>query len=569
MTRPLTNIVRTVTSDDASTLTNGLVAGLNAEPGATGAVSAAPPAPDPAAGLSIDLVVAAANAAATQQATQPVKPREKFLTLTYDELKLQSDGPGLVGLPGGVPVPQPVIDLRDAITARLLADIPANATGEQGALRDGVQAIIGAILRLEVPHPGIAVLPLTPRTFADYFGKGVDGKTYQGVTACPDGSSFEETATTTGSAPVQEFVQALGDLFELSAARPPESVSDPLGEPDTIVTALKSQLHPRSTLPARLSTVLSGLNVDLTAQAVQERRLKPVLAYPTFDDPLFEPLRAISQDYVLPNLADLPPESIALMEPNTRFIESLMAGASTEMARELLWREYPTDQRGTYFSRFWDARDAGTDEPPADIQALHTWLGDLGTHAGRTGSLLVLVVRAALLVKFTDTIVFAQQAGFVGSGAGRSRTLNDSGRVLYPVLTARLDPDIRLYGFELSAKEAAGNDTDPGYFFCFMERPAQVRFGLDTDDPPQSLTTWDDVAWAHLAGGKDTVQILVTANSGLTPTTPDLPKWGATSAHMASILLQSPVLLARHASDMIPAVQQAIGPSGATPGGTP
>ena len=32
-----------------------------------------------------------------------------------------------------------------------------------------------------------------------------------------------------------------------------------------------------------------------------------------------------------------------------------MVGLNHEMARELLWREYPTDQRGSYFRQFWDA----------------------------------------------------------------------------------------------------------------------------------------------------------------------------------------------------------------------
>jgi len=26
------------------------------------------------------------------------------------------------------------------------------------------------------------------------------------------------------------------------------------------------------------------------------------------------------------------------------------------MGRELLWREYPTDQRGSYFRQFWDVK---------------------------------------------------------------------------------------------------------------------------------------------------------------------------------------------------------------------
>ena len=31
-----------------------------------------------------------------------------------------------------------------------------------------------------------------------------------------------------------------------------------------------------------------------------------------------------------------------------------MVGLNHEFARKLLWREYPTDQRGSYFRQFWD-----------------------------------------------------------------------------------------------------------------------------------------------------------------------------------------------------------------------
>ncbi len=38
-----------------------------------------------------------------------------------------------------------------------------------------------------------------------------------------------------------------------------------------------------------------------------------------------------------------------LLRTNNRFIEAYLVGLNHEMGRELLWREYPTDQRGTYF----------------------------------------------------------------------------------------------------------------------------------------------------------------------------------------------------------------------------
>jgi len=37
------------------------------------------------------------------------------------------------------------------------------------------------------------------------------------------------------------------------------------------------------------------------------------------------------------------------------------------MGRELLWRGYPTDQRGTCFRRFWDRKRAPSDPTGDDI----------------------------------------------------------------------------------------------------------------------------------------------------------------------------------------------------------
>jgi hypothetical protein len=60
-----------------------------------------------------------------------------------------------------------------------------------------------------------------------------------------------------------------------------------------------------------------------------------------------------------------------------------MVGLNHEFARELLWREYPTDQRGSYFRQFWDVRKKiaeAVDKEAArekfkDIKAIHTWGG--------------------------------------------------------------------------------------------------------------------------------------------------------------------------------------------------
>ena len=69
-----------------------------------------------------------------------------------------------------------------------------------------------------------------------------------------------------------------------------------------------------------------------------------------------------------------------------------MVGLNHEFARELLWREYPTDQRGSTFRQFWDVRsffnagnanDEDLKEKLRDIPPLHRWTRELGARRPR------------------------------------------------------------------------------------------------------------------------------------------------------------------------------------------
>ena len=70
------------------------------------------------------------------------------------------------------------------------------------------------------------------------------------------------------------------------------------------------------------------------------------------------------------------PDMATLLETNNRFIEAYLVGLNHEMARELLWREYPTDQRGTYFNSFW----TGEPELIADLHEAPWRTGGLAAH---------------------------------------------------------------------------------------------------------------------------------------------------------------------------------------------
>ena len=109
--------------------------------------------------------------------------------------------------------------------------------------------------------------------------------------------------------------------------------------------------------------------------------LEPILDAPDFPQPMYEALRDLSQDFLFPGLEHVPPNTVTLLETNPKFVESFLVGLNAEMSRELLWRNYPTDQRGTYFRQFWDT-SAGNEQP--DIEPINKW-GDrkLGENAAR------------------------------------------------------------------------------------------------------------------------------------------------------------------------------------------
>ena len=128
---------------------------------------------------------------------------------------------------------------------------------------------------------------------------------------------------------------------------------------------------------------------------------------PEFPQPMYEALRDLSQDYLFPGLEFVPEETVMLLETNSKFVESFLVGLNAEMASELLWRKYPTDQRGTYFRQFWDS---SAEDGERDIEKISQW-GDtpLGKNA-RGGDSLVLLLRGELLRRYPNSVIYAVTA---------------------------------------------------------------------------------------------------------------------------------------------------------------
>jgi hypothetical protein len=426
----------------------------------------------------------------------------------------------------------------------------------------------------------------------------------------PD-DGFRATIGTVDSPEAVRFKAAVREMYAVDVAARAAAYQPPKQRLDLAVIARETvaTLHPDNSLPRLI------LDRILLPERFRVRfnptRFDEVMNYPRFDVPMYQPLVDLSKAYFLPNIQLIEPDSITLLETNQKFIESYMVGVNHEFSRELLWREYPTDQRGSYFRQFWDvsgylpeASEDVTDltEKLKDIPELHTWepTSELGDHdnrelGGAKEEEVVLVIRGELLKKYPTAVIYAHRAKWRTHEDGsidntRERDLDDippglEGKpprtvVKTPLYSAKIDPDIYFFGFDLTAEVAKGSDgshpgdeNKPGWFFVIKERPGEPRFGLDIGGPNAVKHTWSDLSWEDAAPGTPEGGFLqitnVTPTIGLTEPTDQTRAefeeereqyqddkevaWRkeADAADLAYVLYQVPVMVAVHAREML------------------
>ena len=303
-------------------------------------------------------------------------------------------------------------------------------------------------------------------------------------------------------------------------------------------TSLAASLDPAVVVPRRIATMLRAGGADLFANVADHLFVPPthdrIWAAPDLPVPLYEYLARYDADRFLPGVGVIPDDAITLLETNPRFIEAFLVGANHEMNRELLWRGYPTDQRGTPFHRFWDWLDG---DP--DIEPIHTWNPNRGlgsnTRGADAGGQLVLLVRGALLRRYPNTVVYAWRSTDRGQLVDPPAATD----IRRPVFGGRFDPDFTFVGFDLTDDDLRGN----GWLFVLQEQPTEPRFGMDdADGTPPAPTRWSDLAWEHTGtaeGGH-----LRIAGSPLSGRTLDGATWVRDAGHLAAITLQQPVRVA-------------------------
>jgi hypothetical protein len=393
---------------------------------------------------------------------------------------------------------------------------------------------------------------------------------------------------------------AFGDLLSITVPAVPEKPSLDL---ELVEQQALAALEPHAAFTARFAPLFDVNGVDVAMFARDSyvnappagsppSTLPEVMNYPDIKDPMYEPLDRISSDCFVPNLKLVPNNTISLLQTNQPFIEAYLAGLNHEFARELLWREYPTDQRGSCFRQFWDVSSyvdrtgrgpKELAESLKDIPPIHQWdvHSALGAHDHRDANgertQVVLVIRGDLLKRYPNTFIYAQKAAWgTGPRANRLVLSDETGelfaispndpRLRFPLYKARVDPDLHFVGFDLTLDEARGDarlgetavaraivGDDVGWFFVLQEAIGEPRFGLDSAPPiDPSPVMWDNLSWANIDLGAG--QAIDVAKAFVAPPAGGNPggvQWGSNAADMADIFYQDPVMVAVHGRNML------------------
>jgi hypothetical protein len=422
------------------------------------------------------------------------------------------------------------------------------------------------------------------------------------VPARPDFSVIlddEETSPppTPGPAANGDSVEALSfrtaatDLHVRAAIRVPEKPPLPPFDIAGGQIKLARAIHPHVSFPLRLSALVKLPHLSLT----EPEDIVDAMAHPDFEDAMYAYLRDINKELLIPNLQLIPPNTISLLETNPKFIESYLVGLNHEMGRELLWREYPTDLRGSYFRQFWEVKGTTNPDTPADaeqlkdVTKLHTWPSTslLGAHKPPPGlradvqpgeKQVVLVIRGELLKRYPNTVIYAQKAVDDGKGNKVLREIDltpeqFNKELKFPLFRAEIEPDLRFFGFDLTIPKARGTvdsiefqNDKLGWFFVIQEVPGEPRFGMDiayeaTEDSNDSPSddprdTWNNLAWNSFGAAEPAFVTRVPAPTFPRPNVAELSAhpWGVSAAQMAYILFQTPVMVAVHATEMLETV---------------
>lgn len=248
----------------------------------------------------------------------------------------------------------------------------------------------------------------------------------------------------------------------------------------------------------------------------------PIMSYPVFPEPTYYYLKSLSDKFILPCVDELPDNSIAVFQSNPAFMEAYLCGMNTEMGRELLWREYPTDQRGSYFRKFWDSETSANNilnDNYFDVGMLHTWNGHLGENSAQgKGSLLIFAIKGNLIQQFPDTQVYLHKAAKLFSTKNEDEKHDredwfskDANAEVYPVMQAYLRDDLYIVGFNKMFDEVlgippddSGISSDMGYMLTFRQKEEDLSFMISRDELPRLRNAVNSAQYSEILIDKPT-----------------------------------------------------------------
>jgi hypothetical protein len=304
-----------------------------------------------------------------------------------------------------------------------------------------------------------------------------------------------------------------------------------------------SSMHPGDRIARRLAA-----EIDMPARFGDPMSLTPVMDHPEFPAPMALALLSSAPNWFLPGIAEFPAESTTLLGANGDFIESFLVGLAHEFNRELLWREFPTDMRGTPFTAFWPRTDGAADIPP-----IHTWSGHLGSHMTLGAEdISVLLVRGTVVRRFPNMVVAAAPALPVQPGQQLTADVNPANWQA-PLFVIPIDAQTIACAFGIGPDvlRAAPTDAKPGWFFAFQEHSSRIRFGFDIANA--GFGSWSDLDWLRiLAASPDGGRGFARADVALAgPTNPVDMQWNSDATDIARITLQKPFRMLIHASELV------------------
>lgn len=264
-----------------------------------------------------------------------------------------------------------------------------------------------------------------------------------------------------------DLERVLGDVGALALPTTPvrpalqvtsRELLDRLDPARTVVAAVRARLHADALVPP-----------DWFDDTV----VRPIMAAPRFDRPMYRALDAYRRDWLVPGLEHIEASDfVTVLASNDEFTEAFLVGLSDEMGRELLWREYPTDQRGTYFRRFWSA-----DRDELSEQIHRFGRSRLGSHVSLGGpaqsNRAVVVVKGEVVRRYPDLTVTAMFATTERDGIPLLPEAPTGMPQAAPALFyAPLPPDVLVAGLDISIEELRS----PGWWVVLGEHPQATRF---------------------------------------------------------------------------------------------